>query len=110
AMDEDFNSVKALGHLFDFARDVNRAFDDGAAREARTAARRLFRLGTVLGLFWKAPVAESWGPEILELVRARESARKSRDWKEADALRAKLLEKGVLVEDSASGPKLKRRG
>ena len=109
AMDDDFNSAKALGHLFDFARDVNRSLDEGATREGRAAARRLLRLGQVLGAFWKPPATESWSPEVLELAEAREAARKARDWKEADALRARLLDKGVLVEDGAAGPRLKRR-
>ena len=67
------------------------------------------RLGQVLGAFWKPPATESWSPEVLELAEAREAARKARDWKEADALRARLLDKGVLVEDGAAGPRLKRR-
>jgi cysteinyl-tRNA synthetase len=109
AMDDDFNSAKALGHLFDFARDVNRAFDEGAAHEARSAARWLFRLGNVLGLFWKPPAEESWNPEVMALVGAREEARKARDWKRADEIRTELLSHGVVVEDGASGPRLKRR-
>jgi cysteinyl-tRNA synthetase len=109
SMDDDFNSAKALGHLFDFAREINRAFDEGATGEARVAARRLFALGQVLGLFWKAPAAEAWSPEVLELVKAREAARKERNWKEADELRGRLLEIGVMVEDGSSGPRLKRR-
>jgi len=109
AMDDDFNSAKALGHLFDFARDINRAFDEGADAEAKAAARKLFGLGKILGLFWKAPSSESWSSDVMELVEAREAARKARNWKEADELRGRLLEKGVLVEDSSSGPRLKRQ-
>ncbi len=110
AMADDFNSAKALGHLFDLAREINRAWGEGAALEAKSAARKLFELGRILGLFWKPPATESWSPEILDLVAAREAARKARQWKEADAIRAQLLEHGVLVEDAAAGPKLKRRG
>ena len=109
AMDDDFNSAKAIGHLFDLARDVNRALDEGIESEGRDGARALMRLGGVLGLFWKKPAAQSWEPEVLELVERRESARKARDWKEADTLRARLLEMGVQVEDGPDGPKLKRR-
>jgi cysteinyl-tRNA synthetase len=108
AMDDDFNTAKALGHLFDFARDVNRALDEGLGEEARAGARALFKLGGVLGLFWKAPAGESWDAEIMALVDQREAARKARDWKRADAIRADLGSRGVLVEDGPEGPKLTR--
>ena len=108
AMEDDFNTAKALGHLFDLARDVNRGLDDGLGEEARAAARSLLGLGQVLGLFWRAPAGESWGAEILTLVEQREAARRARDWKLADAIRADLGGRGVLVEDSPEGPKLKR--
>jgi len=108
AMDDDFNSAKALGHLFDLARDVNRGLDEGLGEEARAGARSLLELGKVLGLFWRAPAGEAWDPEVLALVEAREAARKARDWKKADAIRADLGSRGVLVEDAAGGPKLKR--
>jgi len=109
AMDDDFNTARAIGHLFDLAREVNRALDEGAGVEARLAARALYDLGQVLGLFWKAPAGESWEPNVLELVEAREAARKSKQWGRADEIRASLLELGVLVEDSPQGPKLKRK-
>jgi cysteinyl-tRNA synthetase len=109
AMDDDFNSALAIGHLFDLARAVNRAQDEGGGPEVRTAATRLRALGDVLGLFWKAPVGEVWEPEVLELVEGRERARRSKDWRLADSLRGRLLERGVVVEDTAEGPKLKRR-
>ena len=108
AMDDDFNTARAIGHLFDLSRHVNRGLDEGLGAPARAAARVLLDLGGVLGLFWKAPATEAWEPEVLEWVEAREQARRARDWKQADAYRARLAERGVLVEDSPSGPKLKR--
>ena len=110
AMDDDFNSARAIGHLFDFSRQINRALDEGAGAEARSAARVLLDLGGVLGLFWKDPAGETWDSEVQELVDSREQARKARDWKSADDLRARLLERGVLVEDGPQGPKLRRKG
>ena len=109
AMDDDFNSAKAIGHLFDLSRQINRAMDEGVGADAEAAARALLELGGILGLFWKAPASENWAPEILELVEAREAARKARDWAQADALRDQLSEKGVVVEDSSGGPRLKRK-
>jgi cysteinyl-tRNA synthetase len=109
AMDDDFNSAQAIGHLFDLSREVNRALDEGLDSEAKAGAAALLRLGGVLGLFWKRPDLEAWDDEVLALVERRERARKSKDWKEADVLRQQLLGLGVLVEDGPGGPKLKRR-
>jgi cysteinyl-tRNA synthetase len=109
AMDDDFNSAKAIGHLFDLSRQVNRALDDGLGLEARAGAGALLRLGGILGLFWKRPGGETWSPDVLSLVEARERARKAREWKEADVLRQRLLDLGVQVEDGPGGPKLRRR-
>jgi cysteinyl-tRNA synthetase len=109
AMDDDFNSAKAIGHLFDLSRAVNRALDEGLGAEARAAARELLRLGGVLGLFWRAPGAANWSAEVLELASQREAARKRKDWAASDALRRQLHERGVLVEDTPQGQKLKPR-
>ncbi len=110
AMDDDFNSAKAIGHLFDLSREINRALDEGLTAEARRAAVALLRLGGVLGLFWKQPAAEeAWAPEVLALVGERESARKAKDWARADAVRKALTDLGVVVEDGPQGPKLKRK-
>ena len=76
---------------------------------AEDDARALYDLGQILGLFWKAPAGETWAPEVLALVEAREAARKSKDWKQADEIRGRLLERGVTVEDGPQGPKLKKK-
>jgi cysteinyl-tRNA synthetase len=109
AMDDDFNTARAIGHLFDLSRQVNRGLDEALGASARSSAASLLKLGAVLGLFWKAPVAQAWDAEVLALSSAREVARKARNWKEADQLRDQLLERGVVVEDGPSGQKLKRR-
>jgi cysteinyl-tRNA synthetase len=109
AMDDDFNSAQALGHLFDLARAVNRSLDEGGGADAIQAARELFRLGGILGLFWVAPVGETWSADVLELANARVQARKDKDWRRSDEIRAELSEKGVLVEDGPQGQQLKRK-
>ncbi|TVQ84208.1 MAG: cysteine--tRNA ligase [Micavibrio sp.] len=45
-------------------------------------------------------------PEILDLVEKREAARHSKNWAEADRLRAAIAEKGYVVEDTPDGAKL----
>jgi cysteinyl-tRNA synthetase len=110
AMDDDFNTAKALGHLFELARAVNRTAEGGDQVQARAGARAVVRLGNVLGIFTSGPKAEEeWSPEIMVLVGQREEARKAKDWSRADELRDELLARGVLVEDSAEGSRLKRK-
>ncbi len=109
SMDDDFNSAKAIGHLFDLSREVNRALDEKRDTEARSAAAAMLRLGNVLGIFWRQPEGETWSAELLALAQEREMARKSKDWARADQIRGQLAELGVVVEDSSEGPKLKRK-
>jgi len=110
AMNDDANTAKAIGHLFDLAREVNRAGEAGDAREAKTGAQALRRLGGLIGLFWTAPKPEesAWPGEVEALVARREAARKSRNFKESDEIRDQLKALGVVVEDSAAGPRIKR--
>jgi cysteinyl-tRNA synthetase len=110
AMDDDFNTAKALGHLFELARAVNRTAEGGDQVQARAGAQAVVRLGNVLGIFASGPKAEEeWSPEIMALVAQREEARGAKDWGKADQLRDALLAEGVIVEDSAKGSRLKRK-
>ena len=109
AMQDDFNSAGSLGHLFDLARAVNRALDEGGGAEAARGARALHRLGGILGLFWRAPGAESWPADVTSLAERRATARKERNWKLSDELRDQLGALGVAVEDSAQGQKLRKK-
>lgn len=45
--------------------------------------------------------------DIRELIAEREELRKERKWEEADRMRKKIEEKGYLVQDAPSGPKVK---
>jgi cysteinyl-tRNA synthetase len=109
AMEDDFNSARALGHLFDLARDLNRAADEGApAGEVTDMAATLREMADILGVIWEGKGDELAFPEeVTRLAEAREAARKDRNWKMADELRQQLLDRGVLVEDRPGGPLLR---
>ena len=109
AMNDDANTARAIGHLFDLAREVNRAGEAGDAEPARAGGQALRRLGGLIGLFWTAPSSAEpeWPAEVLDLVARREAARKARNFKESDELRDKLKTLGVVVEDGAQGPRIK---
>ena len=109
AMEDDFNSARALGHLFDLARDLNKAADEGAPTgEILDMAATLRELAAILGVLWEDKAQEAGFPEeVTRLAAAREDARKQRNWKLADDLRNQLLAAGVLVEDRPEGPVLR---
>jgi len=50
-----------------------------------------------------AAVDPAFAAEIDALVAQRVEAKKSKDWERADAVRAQLKSKGVLLEDGPAG-------
>lgn len=113
AMDDDLNTPQALAVLFDAAREVNRRIEEGASPAYRAAARTLFDdlLGGVLGV---PPAADALGHDrelldgLLSMVLGeRQRARAQRDFATADALRARLEELGIEVEDTPEGSRWK---
>jgi cysteinyl-tRNA synthetase len=105
AMDDDLNISIALAALFDFVREVNYLLDDNAVskEEAAEVGGLLMRFDSVLGVVGKVEVEEALPQDIDALVQKREAARKAKNWKEADAIRAQLKELGIVVEDTAQG-------
>jgi len=104
AMEDDLNTSQALAVLFDLAREVNRAREEG--RDA-SAARQLMReLGDVLGLtFQRREQADRLGaaPFIELLIETRAKLREAKQWQLADGIRAQLKGLGVVLEDMSSG-------
>ena len=115
AMDDDFNTPEALGALSQLGGVLNVYLKGGLAGPRldrfRHGAAVLLAQARSLGLLWwqvdpyefTAENREEFWPR----VEAREAARKRRDWKGADEIRAELSERGVLVEDTPQGPQLR---
>jgi len=116
SMDDDFNSAKALGYLFDLARSMNKQIEAGVVSSGERAsvglaARKLRELGRVLGLFWKEEAeAEEFPEDVKELLRQREAARNRKEWARADELRGLVDSKGYVIEDRPGGPVLRKKG
>ena len=105
AMDDDLNVSVALAALFDFVREVNALLDaDAVGRSEANEISALMRgFDGVLGVIGEVEREEALPKEAEELIAKREEARKAKDWAAADALRARLREMGVIVEDTPSG-------
>ncbi len=100
ALANDFNTPQALGAVFEWVREANRA--DGEVGDAD-----LREMLGVLALDGLLDVSEEQAPpEVLELLDARQRARAQRDFAAADQLRDALRERGWEVRDGPSGPEL----
>jgi cysteinyl-tRNA synthetase len=112
AMDDDFNSAKALGILFDLARDINQAADSGSNIAEASAALKVLA-GDVLGLRLNKlshnNEAGADAAEIEKLIQSRLDCKKAKDFKKADEIRAKLSEMGILLEDGPKGTSWRKK-
>jgi cysteinyl-tRNA synthetase len=113
AMDDDFNTPRALAALHDLAHEVNRRLDDERplTRGTLAAIDSMFRSlgGDVLGIVPDELATAGAEGEVLEgimdiILDVRQRYRAERDWERADALRDRLTELGIVVEDRPEGP------
>ncbi len=105
SMDDDLDIGTALASLFDFVREINNLLDANmvSRQEAADVGGLMLRLDGVLGVIGEVQVEEALPADIDALVRRREEARKAKNWKEADAIRAQLKAMGIVLEDTAQG-------
>ena len=104
ALDDDLDAPRAVAGLFEFSRAANRELDRGTG--AGDALAVLERVAGVLDVLPTPKVANAaladW---VAERLAARNQARKSKDFKAADAIRAELRARGVEIEDTPQGTK-----
>jgi len=126
AMDDDFNTPRALAVLFDLAREINQAGDSGLSfLNAQEALSRVAKdaLGLKLGILITPPTvsveASALAPTVVigpsptqeaelrvnRLVEERLRFRNAKQWQRADEIRAKLAELGIALEDTPEGTK-----
>ncbi|MGC8851209.1 MAG: cysteine--tRNA ligase [Candidatus Micrarchaeia archaeon] len=109
AMDDDLNAPQALAAFFEMQRALNKLMEEKAMskQDADNALQAINRIDSVLGLlrFMEPATPPIPREEIDELIAKREEAKARKDYKTADAVRARLNKLGVIVEDTSSGPK-----
>jgi cysteinyl-tRNA synthetase len=122
AMDDDFNTARAIGYVFEAVRLINSYLGEGfqdraASRFVLNSTEQIIReIGQVLGLFLEDPgvyveqgrVREARNlvfdvEEVDRLIEERNAARRSRDWKKADEIRQALAARGVTLKDTPTG-------
>ena len=100
AMDDDFNTPKATAVIFELMKEkeINSA----------DALKFLKKIDRILGFIFWPKFKEKIPESVLNLVKRREKARKDGLWQEADRIRNKITELGWQIEDTKTGPKLKK--
>ena len=108
AMDDDFNTADAISVVFELVRLANsNVNEDGTKAFVQSLLDELLELGDILGLVFETK-EEILDEEIEKLIEERQVARKERNFQRADEIRAELLEKGIVLEDTREGVKWKR--
>ena len=122
AMDDDFNTGLASGFMFDLAKAINvyytavhngTALNQAAAQHAKDVLKTIMDILGILEKQWKdTESASSEEYEVLMnvILSIRQEARKEKMYKIADAIRDKLGEIGIIIEDSPTGARWKKRG
>ena len=103
AMDDDLGTPQALATLFDLAREINRARNEG--RRTEEAQSTLRELAGVLGLTLREGAAASLdiAPFVELLIEVRQELRSQRLYALADKVRSRLGEMGIVLEDTPQG-------
>ncbi|MFH0839061.1 MAG: cysteine--tRNA ligase [Candidatus Omnitrophota bacterium] len=110
AMDDDFNTALASGFLFDLVTLSNKLLEDVVLTNDHKysvlayAKETILELGRLFGLFTKPSAQtqdDALNVHLVEfLIELREHARKNKDFKTSDLIRERLLELGIILEDS----------
>jgi cysteinyl-tRNA synthetase len=106
AMDDDFNTPLAVAALFDLASEVNKSKSVQDARQLKALAGVLGLLERSPQQFLQAGTPDAGGMDeaaIQDAIARRTAAKKSRNFAEADAIRAGLTAAGVVLEDKPDG-------
>jgi cysteinyl-tRNA synthetase len=112
-LDDDFNSAAAFAAIHDLVREANRSIEGAQLNEPeakKTLSGLLEQFLELTHLFGFGFPRATEGTEILGalveyLLELREDARKEKSFDRADAIRERLVEIGVAVEDTPAGPR-----
>jgi len=108
ALDDDLNVPLALAAIFDLVKETNKAIAAGKASEKnlKEVYKAMMDFDKVLGVLEHEKLKLTKQQE--QLIKRREAARKRKDFKTSDKIRAQLKEQGIILEDLAEGVRWRR--
>ena len=112
AIGDDLNMPNALAILLELIRYGNALLDRKllTARASRLVRTATLEFDRVFGLNLKTRPPKSIPPAVAKLVAEREAFRQAQKWADADRIREQIKKLGYAVEDTSTGPFLKRSG
>ncbi len=107
AMEDDFNTADAISYIFELVTFINSNVNENSSNQfAKNMLQILLTLTDILGILYKAENIDTENidiEKIEQLIKAREQARKNKDYKKADEIREELKNIGILIEDTRAG-------
>ena len=108
AMEDDFNTADAISSIFELVKFANVNVTEASTKAfVQKVLNEITVLCDVLGIITDKK-EELLDADIEALIEERQAARKARNFARADEIRAQLLEKGIVLEDTREGVKWKR--
>jgi cysteinyl-tRNA synthetase len=112
SLNDDLNTAEALAAVFEYVRDANSAMDAGEFRAGNVAKALVFlkhfnQIFDVLD-----PTVQTnaiLDSEVESMIAERTAAKKAKNFARADQIREQLLEAGIILEDTKSGIRWKRK-
>jgi cysteinyl-tRNA synthetase len=111
ALADDLNTPEALAAVHALVSRANSLIAEGRLAPSGAARVRseLAAMDGVFGVLLPSAQEDRLSPEEQVLLAERQEARRKRDFARADAARAALEARGVLVEDTPKGPRWRRK-
>ena len=102
-MDNDFNTPEALAHIFNFVKELNKAFEDKRPSEKvlKDIISFFNEFGEIMGfdLAVKSDNGDISG-ELLDIIKdVRQKLREKKEWALSDDIRGRLTDLGIDIED-----------
>jgi cysteinyl-tRNA synthetase len=110
AMDDDLNTSAALAALFDLVKEGNTALSSSSIsrEDATEIAGAIKKMNGVIGAFGRREQM-TLDAEVERLIAERREARARRDFARADAVRDQLAGQGIVLEDTPTGTRWRRK-